>query len=191
MPVMSNLEALFKKLRVSVYGTYVGPGRGNGLTSCRVFVPLSKDAELQESRITDEILIGSDDDSELGGLLLDPPGSNLLSIIEHESGQDMGFLKVSDLQEALRVGIVKSLELASSLRLSFEGSKVHLLVEGDTLWNFTKELAEKAPIICERVGCPICSLVACALAKSSHSPIRFLGAKHLDGKHRCSYELIG
>ena len=191
MPMMSNLEGLFKKLRVNTYGTYVGPGQGNGLTSCRVFIPQSSDAKLPESGITDEILIGSYDNSEVGGLLLDPPGSNLLSVLERESGQDIGSLKLSDLQEALNIGIVRSLELASSLRLSFEGSKVHLVLEGDALWNLTKELAEKAPIVCERIGCPICSLVACALTKSSHSAVRFLGAEHIDRKHKCSYELIG
>jgi hypothetical protein len=192
MPMMMNLEALFKKLHVSVHATYIGPGAGRALASSyRIFVPLSSDAELQWSGITDEILIGSDDYRELGGLLLDPPGSNLLAILERESTQDMGSLKLSDLQEALEVGIVRSLELASSLRLSFEGSKVHVLVEGDALWNFTRELAEKAPSVCERVGCPLCSLVACALAKCSHSPVRFLGATHLGGKHKCSCELTG
>ena len=74
MPIMSNLEGLFKKLRVNTYGTYVGPGQVNGLTSCRVFIPKSSGVNPPESKITNEILIGSDDYSEVGGLLLDPPG---------------------------------------------------------------------------------------------------------------------
>jgi hypothetical protein len=191
LPMMSNLEGLFKKLGVDAYATYLGPRQMKELASYRVFIPLSSDARLPESGITDDILICTDGGSKMGGLLLDPPGSNLLSILERESSQNIGSLKLSDLQDALNTGIVKSLELASSLRLSFEGSKVHLLLEGDVLWDFTKELAGKAPIICERVGCPICSLVACALTKSAQSSVRFLGAKHLDGKHKCSYELIG
>jgi hypothetical protein len=192
MPMMNNLEALLQNLQVSDYATYVGPKGGSELSSYRVFIPLSRDAdsELPKSKITDEILITLDNRG-VNGLLLDPPGSDLLVMLERESGQDIGSIELSGLQEALNNGIVKSLELASSLHLTFEDSKAHLLVEGDALWELTKELAEKAPIICERVGCPICSLVACALAKSSHRAVRFQGAKHFDGKHKSSYELIG
>jgi hypothetical protein len=192
MPMMNNLEALFKNLQVNEYATYVGPRDGNELTSYRVFIPLSSDANdmLPKSKVTDEILITSYENSGVNGLLLDPPGSDLLRMLERESGQDIGSVELSRLQEALNNGIVKSLDLASSLRLTFEDSKAHLVLEGDALWEFTKELAENAPIICERVGCPICSLVACALTKSSHRAVRFQGAKHLDRKHTSSYELI-
>jgi hypothetical protein len=192
MPTMNNLEALFKNLQVNDYATYVGPRDRNKLTSLRVFIPLSSDAnsKLPKSKITDKILITLDNRG-VNGLLLDPPGSGLLVMLERESGQDVGSVELSGLQEALDNGIVKSLELASSLHLTFEDSKAHLVVEGDALWELTRELAEKAPIICERVGCPICSLVACALTKSSHRAVKFQGAKHYDGKHKSSYELIG
>jgi hypothetical protein len=191
MPMMNNLEALFKNLRVNDYATYVGPQGQGKLTWYRVFIPCDADSQLPKSKITDEILITLDDNHGVNGVLLDPPGSNLLMMLERECGQDIGSVELSGLEGALDNGIVKSLELASSLHLTFEDSKAHLVVEGDALWELTRELAEKAPIICERVGCPICSLVACALTKSSRRAVRFLGAKHFDGKHKSSYELVG
>lgn len=193
MPMMNNLEALFKNLRVNDYATYIGPRERENPASYRAFIPLSGDAKakLPKLKIMDEILITPDDHSEANGLVLEPPGADLLVTLERESGEDIGSVKLSDLQDALNNGIVKSLELASSLRLTFEDSKAYLVLEGDALWEFTKELAQKAPILCERVGCPLCSLVACALTKSSHRPVRFQGAKHIDRKHKSSYELIG
>jgi hypothetical protein len=189
-PAMNNLEALLRSFRVSAYATYIHP---NGeAESFRVFIPLSEHAAVPAlSKTTNEIVIVPGEDSRPNGLLLDPPGTDLLSLIERESGQEIGAVGLVSLQEALRTGIVRSLELASSIRLAFDGSECRLVVEGDVLWKFTQELVEKAPIMCERIGCPICSLVACALAKSSHRNVGFRGAKHLDGKHEALYELLG
>jgi hypothetical protein len=191
MPAMNNLEALLKGFGVDAYATYIHPNSKE--ESFRVFIPLSEQAtrDPPTSKTTNEIVIVPSEDSRANGLLLEPPGADLLSLIERESGQEIWAVELTGLQEALRTGIVRSLELASSVRLTFEGSECRLLVEGDVLGKFTQELVEKAPIMCERVGCPICSLVACALAKSSHGDVRFRGAKHFDGKHDALYELLG
>jgi len=188
-PTMENLEALLRKLGVNAYARYIWSGCD--LTLFRVFVPLSEDAAApSESKITDEIVVIPAENIGENGLLLNPPGTGLLAMLERESGQDIADVDLSGLEDALSIGIVKSLELGSSVRLSFENSRVQFLLEGDLLWEFSKKLAEDAPILCERIGCPICSLVACALAKSSHRNVKFQGAKHLDRRHRASFELL-
>jgi hypothetical protein len=188
-PAMNNLEALLRRFKVNAYATYIHPN--SKAASFRVFIPLSEHAAAKPPSLknTNEIVIVPSD-SGVNGLLLEPPGAGLLALIERESGQEIASVELTGLQEVLSVGIIRSLELASSIKLTFEGPEVHLLVEGDALWKFTKELAEKAPIMCERIGCPICSLVACALTKSSRRDVRFRGAKHFDGRHRASFELL-
>jgi hypothetical protein len=189
MPTMNNLETLLKSFGVSADATYIYSN--SKTTSFRVLVPLSEDPVPPLARTMNEIATLPGKESRSDGLLLQPPGADLLSLIERESGQEIESVELANLQEALSRGLVRSLELASSVTLTFEGSECRLLVEGDVLGKVTQELVEKTPIVCKRIGCPICSLVACALAKSSHGDVRFRGAEHFDGKHDASYELLG
>ena len=188
MPTANNLEALFRRFHVSTQATYICPdGKPSSL---RVFVPFSADASPRptEFQIADQIPVTQS--NVPSGLLFEPPGAGLLAMLEHERDQDIGAIELTGLEEALSSGIVKSLELGTSVRLAFEGSEVRFMLKDDLFWEFSQKLAQEAPIFCERIGCPICSLVACALAKSSHRDVRFLGAKHTHGEHRASFELL-
>ena len=188
MPSMTNLEALLRGFGVNASATYIPP---NDKEPFRVFVPLPRDAtRLSQEQSAQKIVGTYGGNHETNGLLLEPPGANLLAMLERECDQDIAAQELKDLEEVLGSAMVESLELGSSVRLSFEDAKVHFILKGDVLWDFTQNLAEKAPILCERVGCPICSLAACALAKCSHSDVRFLEAKHLDRTHRASFELL-
>jgi hypothetical protein len=190
LPSMANLESLLKGFGVDAPGTYLYSDQYLG--GLRVFVPLSETSSIVpvEAQTAASILIMPESDPAKGGLLLQPPGAGLLTMIERETEQDMTTIGLSDLEGALESTMVSGLGLASNIRLSPENSTVQFTVGGDALWVFTERMVREMPLVCERVGCPICSLMACAVSKSAHSKVRFAGSSHQNGKHSGSLQLV-
>lgn len=141
-----------------------------------------------ESEISNDIFIMTEGNPGRLGLLLEPPGSGLLAMIEKESQIDFGEVNLASFEEALRAGMVESLELLSSVHVSVEGERFQFVGEGDVLWKFTETLAKQTPNVYQNVGCPICSLAACALTKSTHRNVTFLKAEHFKGTHTATLE---
>jgi len=188
IPTMANLEGLLTGLGLSGSATYMPPKDHGG--RLMVFLPMAeKQTPPAESEISSDIFIMTEGNPGRLGLLLEPPGSGLLAMIEKESQRDFGEVELASFEEALRDGMVESLELFSSVHVSVEGEQFQFVGEGDVLWKFTERLAKQTPNVYQTIGCPLCSFAACALTKSTHRNVEFLKAEHFKGTHTATLEI--
>lgn len=190
MPAMNNLEAFLRSFELTTAATYLPPK--DDLAPPSVFIPLSGQGTLSEAdRLASTGFLVTSEENHVNGVLIEPPGAGLLAMLERESSQNFSNLPFADLEDALRSGIVEVLELASSVHLSFENSRGQFQLKGDVLWKVNERLAKETPIVCERIGCPICSLAACVMAKSSHRNVKLIEARHSKNAHNATFELGG
>jgi hypothetical protein len=188
LPTMTNLEGLLTGLGLGGSATYIPPDDKSG--RLKIFVPLTENQSPPTgSEASSDIFIIAEGNPGRLGVVLEPPGSGLLAMVEREGQQDFGEVDLASFEEALRVGLVESLELLSSVHVTIEGRRVQFIGEGDVLWKFTERLAKQTPTVCQKIGCPFCSLAACALTKSAHTNVTFVQAEHFKGTHRSTLEL--
>jgi hypothetical protein len=188
MPAMANLESLLAALGLGGSATYMPPDNETG--RLRLYVPLTENQSPPQPGEPSDFFIMSDGNPGRLGIMLEPPGSALLAMVERESQQNFAEVDLTEVEEALRSGMVESLELLSSVHLGSEGERFRFFAEGDVLWKFTEKLAKQTPNVCQKIGCPFCSLAACALAKSSRRNVNFLKAEHFNESHAATLQLM-
>lgn len=105
------------------------------------------------------------------GILLTPAGAELASLFEKTLGTSFTKLDLKYLQENLPKLFIEDLEIAEALELEIEhGEVVHSKITNSVYRDIYKQ-AMKLSRICNAIGCPICSSIACALAKATGKPV--------------------
>jgi hypothetical protein len=187
LTIMNNLEKLLAAADPEASVTYLHPDDASA--PLRIFIPMSSEVfNPQDSGSNPSPIAGM---FSAKGLLLDPPGAFLLSVLERESGRDLWGAGLDDLEDVVKTGFVQSLELVSAAHMTFDEHRADFTLQGDTVWKFTERILEKSPVASNKVGCPLCSAAACLLAKSSQRDIRLVKAEHSKGNHIASFELLG
>ena len=103
------------------------------------------------------------------GICIAPPGLGLATRFEEELKKDFTKQKVADLCETLPQVILENLQLAREATLQLDRSHVYLTLRDSaykTLYDPNQDLTSV-----HKLGCPIISAVACALAKASGKPV--------------------
>jgi len=104
------------------------------------------------------------------GVCLVPSGVALANLFERELGTSFAEVDLEYLMRNLPKVFIEALEIAEDFELSVEGGRVHVRIEG----SIYKDLCEKVRRlsgVCEVFGCPLCSSIACALARASSKPV--------------------
>jgi hypothetical protein len=77
---------------------------------------------------------------------------------------------------------VEDLEITEDLELRVEGGMVHVRIEGSIYKDLCDEVRRLSGV-CEIFGCPLCSSIACVLARASGKPVVMEGNElSRDGK---------
>ncbi|RLG39903.1 MAG: hypothetical protein DRO05_07660 [Thermoproteota archaeon] len=104
------------------------------------------------------------------GIVLSAPGGELLKTIENLTGESFD---ESELHYSLSLisSAFTELEISRSFEFLVEGERVFVRMEDVIGRGFCKEMSFNFPEICERIGCPFCSAIACAISKSLKKPV--------------------
>ena len=137
----------------------------------------------------DQFLLVDSDDLHKTGLLLEAPGASLLAFMEKESGVDFFDLGTEGLLDALRSGMVDSLEAVAEVSGAFAENQVKFRIKDGPLRDLSRSLAESAPKTASRLGCPICSAAICAAVKATKSDLTLEEATHQAGYHNLTLRL--
>jgi len=100
------------------------------------------------------------------GILLDAPGSWILSTLERSSHVDLAKVQLEGLEASLNSGL-KSLGVAKIRSLSHEGDRVRIEMELTALVDSEVKLRNLAPRLSDHVGTPVVSAVAAAVSKTT------------------------
>lgn len=166
---ISSLTAIDKILTELNYhgkGIYLPPRQLNELKEVVVFVPKKNKILIPQPKeiAQGKVFINPD------GMFLIPPGQGLLTLYEKELGKDLSKVNLNNLSTDLPKLLIEDLELLESLEISTYKDGVHVKIVGSVYESLCSQVRNHTNI-CSRLGCPLCSSIACALAKATGKPV--------------------
>jgi hypothetical protein len=136
-------------------------------------------------------LLVIDSDSHRTGLLLEAPGASLLALMEKELGLNFIDLGNEDFLNAIRLGMVESLEVAADVKGAVTQDGVKLRIRDGPLRNMSRSILKLAPNVASRLGCPICSVAICAAVKAIKKDLILEETVHQSGVHSVTLRFSG
>ena len=173
---VSSLIAIDKILGEEAFqgkALHLAPKYKDGLKDVMVFIPAKNGVAIPS---TDEIIGGKVILKNSQGLCLLSPGHGLVELFEKELGVDFSKVDLNYLQKNLPKLLVEDLEVVEEFSMNVDGEFVQVRMVGSIYRDLCCEV-KKLANICPHMGCPICSAIACVLAKTSGNPVVFEGDK--------------
>ena len=181
------VDDLLRDLRVKTRGLYL-PSSMTG-TNVKVFLPLRQEYEVPSKAHLSEdraFLIDMANPAQ-EGVLLKPLGYHLfrytsenLNVDWKEAGRELRRADDADpqhegaqsppLTEQLQEVLVKGLELADKVVVSDTDGQLTVRLQNTAYKGMCEALKAEAPQVCEQVGCPLCSLIACIYTEHANVP---------------------
>jgi len=189
---LANLERVLHELSPKTKAVYLRVR--DRLDAPMIFLPL-EDNPTPASQINasdvDRLLVVDTNDAHRTGLLLQAPGASLLAFMEKESGVDFMDLSRDGLLDALRSGMVESLEAVADLKGEFTNDGLKLRIRDGALDSFSRSVAKSTPSVASRIGCPMCSAAICGTVKALKRDIVLEEAAHQPGLHNVTLTFPG
>lgn len=112
------------------------------------------------------------------GILVTPPGIHLVEIFEETLGTNISELDLSYVLQNLESILVDDLEIAEKLKITTEHEKIYVQLTNSIF----SELHTSSSLPASKIGCPLCSAIACVLTEVSQKPTIIDEIQSLDGK---------
>jgi hypothetical protein len=103
------------------------------------------------------------------GMCLIPPGQGLMNLYEKELRTDFSKRDLNYLRNKLSKLLVENLEILEDLEINKKDDVVYVKMKGAFHKNLCNQFRGNTHI--SRLGCPICSSIACALAKATDQAV--------------------
>ena len=108
---------------------------------------------------------------EVGGLALDPPGAPLLDAHEAARRVRLRHVAIGELAATLE-GLDHGGRLVHGLAVRRTGERVRLRYRPGRHADLCRHLREEEPVYSTQIGCPTCSALVLAVARSARRPVR-------------------
>lgn len=133
----------------------------------KVFIPLKKEIFIPsvEEVAKEKVFLENPH-----GICLTPSGLSLLNLFERKLGTDFSSVDVDYLVSNLPKLFIEDLEIAEDFEINPVRDMIHVRITGSIYNNMCREV-RKLSNVCKSFGCPLCSSIACALAKATGKPI--------------------
>ncbi|MGZ4926370.1 MAG: hypothetical protein ACXV4B_07970 [Halobacteriota archaeon] len=183
------VDDLLRNLRVKNRGVYLPSSRTG--TATKVFVPLKVDYELpaRPHLAGDRAFLIDLANPAQEGVVLKPLGYHLFTYTTEElkarwreepaHTDDHGDNDQSTpLADRLHETLVKGLEIADKVVVSQNDGRLEVQLKNTSYSAMCQALREEAPHVCEQIGCPLCSLIACIYAEHGDSTVEIAEARN-------------
>jgi hypothetical protein len=104
------------------------------------------------------------------GVLFTPPGAELSKLFERTLETSFAKVDLQYLQQNLPKLFIEDLEIAQNLEMETEANKIRIQIE-NSVYKAPNTETEQAASIYSRLGSPLSSAIACAVAKATGKPI--------------------
>jgi len=166
---MITLDQMIRELNFQGQATYLPPKYLKDIEANRIFIAKDKETTLPNPNefLTqeDNFLIHSKQ-----GISFEPPGGELTRLLENTLGTSFTQANLPDFGRTIPKALIEDLEIAQNVEIRIQGSKISITLENTPYAPLCTE-TQKLNRISSSVGCPLCSALACALAKSTGNPI--------------------
>jgi len=167
---LSSLESLSKIIKELDYkgkAIYLPPKYQRDPKSGIVYIPKKEESEIPPVEGISEQKTFSKNPQ---GICLTPPGLSLTNLFEKELGTNFARTDLAYLQRNMPKLFIENLEIAQDLQIEKENNIVSVTIVDSVYKDFCSE-ARKLQNICGSIGCPLCSAIACALARATGKTI--------------------
>jgi hypothetical protein len=179
-PLYNSTDRIIRDLDCNGKGVHVPsyppdvylPDHLRGLKETVVFIPNSE--ELTTTPSIDELAKGKFIVENPKGILVAPPGHQLLTKLEEKTKTDFTKVALNDICEILPKKLLDTFSLAKEITLVLKEEEVLLKIK-DSIY---KDLYMQGTKSINLLGCPMVSAIACAIAKSSGKPVTISGIKY-------------
>jgi len=168
LSTLANIEKVIANTKSSARGIYLPPKYLKDFESSLIFIPskveqtLPKPEEVEEEKLYSE---------NTNGLFLTPTGLALTKLLEKELGTSFARTDLNYLQESLPRLFVEDTEMVENLNVLIENNIITVELTNHLFKDICEE-TRKHQKLHESIGCPLCSAIACILAKATGKPIR-------------------
>jgi len=164
---LANIDQIMTELKYEGKGIYLPPKYLGNIESGIVFISSKKGTSLPlpEEVKEEKIFLKNPD-----GACIIPPGLALTKLFEKELGTSFTRVDMRYLEESLPKLFIEDLEIAEGVKIWIENNSFNVEITG-SIFNELCEETRKLSKICNSIGCPIASAIACALAKASGRPV--------------------
>jgi len=167
IPSLEALAKIIKELDCKGKAVYLPPKYLKDFKSGMLYIPKKQEVRIPTvGEVSEEKTFSKNPN----GLCIAPSGLTLTNLFERELGTDFVRVDLQYLQNNLPKILVENLEIAQDLEINLEGSLVQLKLTE----SIYKDLCKKTrtfPNICNSLGCPLSSSIACALSRTTGKPI--------------------
>lgn len=166
---IATLNRIIKELNFNGKAIYLPPKYLTDPEASIVYIPKDKEKKLPAP----EQIQGKEDKlwvKNPNGIVLTPIGDELARLFEKTLETSFTKVDLQYLQQNMPKLLVEDLEIAKNLDISMEENRIHVMIEDSQYQNLTTEAA-KYTTLYEKLGCPLSSAIACALAKATGKPI--------------------
>lgn len=110
------------------------------------------------------------------GMLLTPTGAGLARLIEERIDKNLRTRDLAHLGQQLPKVLVEDLEIAQAVKVQTSSQGFRIRIKGSVYGDIYRETGLLVKF-CAPVGCPLCSAIACVLAKSTGRPMIIEGSR--------------
>lgn len=177
-----SLNGMLSSLLVGQTGIYA-PARGERVI--KVFIPASSVGEEEIGKLNPGVEV-FDVKGPVKGISLTPPGSGLFM-----NAVEMGAVFTREgLESEIKDVLENGMELVSSLSVAREGDRIAVSMRGMANMGLCRSIRRTDPAICTRMGCPICSSIACMLVAGTGKKVRIESVEEKGNSLTVTYRLF-
>lgn len=187
LQLLTVLDQIILGLGYKGKGIYLPPKYLRDFESNKVFIgaqegtklPLPEQIQIEK----DKVILKNPE-----GILITPLGAQLTKLFEERLGVDFTKVDLQFLEQNLAKLLVANLEIAQNFQMEIKNNKVHVKITNSIYQNVCKK-AKMLSNIDNSLGCPLCSAIACTLAKATGKPI-IIEKKQVEDGHAIDIEYL-
>lgn len=164
---LTNMEKIITDSNLNGKGIYLPPKYLKDFESSLIFIPSKAEQALPKPEEIEEEKLYSKNPN---GIFLTPPGLALSKLFEEELGTSFTKTDLNYLQEKLPKLFIGDMEIVEGIDIETENDTITIEITNHIFKDICEE-TRKHQKLCESIGCPLCSALACALAKVTGKPI--------------------
>lgn len=159
-PTMDSLSNVINHFGAKGKGIYIPPTPE--YRDCRLIVPINSHIDIDRlglQNFNNKSLLFKD------GIILVPLGVGLMQLVEKEMGISFGSKELSSLSDLLNNSIIGLLKVAENVNVNIIGHKIFIQIFNSLFFESCIRTHIMHPNACTQICCPLCSLIACIVAK--------------------------
>jgi len=170
LPSLANLDQMIKTLGFRGKAIYLPPKYFEHDESTKTYISAEENGKLP---LPEEIQREKDSNfvKNPQGLLVTPPGTGLAKLFEKALGVSFAKVNLLYLEQHISKLLVEDLEMAKNVEIQTENCRVYIKIEDSIYGNLCNETRNLMSIN-SSLGCPMCSALACALARATGKQIK-------------------